>query len=115
MGNGAIQGNNQLDNRSYRNSELNGTMNVVDNVNDSNAHRSIQGLVTNGDISNLHAINQRDVMHQGPTVQLPIIPGSNDNIDMDDTPTSENSHSLAEGSSMSPLQVTLILIDLTLD
>ena len=92
-------------------------MNVerMDNENDSSVHRQIQGLVTNGDISNLHAINPREVMHQGQPVQIPIIPGSNDNIDVDDTPTSENSHSLAEGSSMSPLQVIHILTNLKFD
>ena len=76
----------------------------------SNIHQQLQqGLITNGDISNLHAINQQDIMDQRQNVQLPILQSSNNNIDMDDTPTSENSHSLGERSSMSPLQVLLYL------
>ena len=105
-----MQGGSQIDNRTYRNSELNGTLNSgeIDALNGSNIHQQLQGLVTNGEISNLHALNQRDVMDQRQAVQLPIMQSSNDNIDMDDTPTSENSHSLGERSSMSPLQVTII-------
>ena len=104
-----MQGGSQIDNRTYRNSELNGTMNSgeIDAMNGSNIHQQLQGLVNNGEISNLQALNQRDVMDQRQAVQLPIMQNSNDNIDMDDTPTSENSHSLGERSSMSPLQVTI--------
>ena len=104
-----MQGGSQIDNRSYRNSELNEAMNrgEINTMNGSNIHQQLQGLVTNGEISNLHALDQRNVMDQRQNMQLPIMQSSNDNIDMDDTPTSENSHSLGERSSMSPLQVTI--------
>ena len=109
VANGDVQGNNEIDNR-YRNSDLNGTINggEMSAMNGSNIHQQLQqGLITNGDISNLHAINQQDIIDQRQNVQLPILQSSNNNIDMDDTPTSENSHSLGERSSMSPLQVIL--------
>ena len=106
-----MQGGGQIDNHSYRNSELNRTVNggEIDAMNGSNIHQQLQGLVTNGEISNLHAINQREILDQRQTVQLPNMQSSNDNIDMDDTPTSENSHSLGDRSSMSPLQVKINL------
>ena len=105
-----MQGSNEIDDR-YRNSDLNGTINggEMSALSGSNIHQQLQqGLITNGDISNLHAINQQDIMDQRQNVQLPILQSSNNNIDMDDTPTSENSHSLGERSSMSPLQVIFI-------
>ena len=112
IGHGTIHNNINLDNRSYRNGEANGSINdVMEGMNDSNMITSMD-IMTNGDTTNLQTIHQRDVMNRRQTVQLPIIAGSNDNGDMDDTPTSDNSHSIAEGNSMMPLPVNLLHINI---
>ena len=54
---------------------------------------------------NLPSMNQRDAVDRRQAAHLPIIPNSNDDVDMVDTPTSDNSHSIAEGNSLLPFQV----------
>ena len=47
VGNGTMQGNSQIDNRSYRNSELNGTMNrgEIETMNDSNNTKKLKRTI----------------------------------------------------------------------
>ena len=109
--NGTAHINTNVDSRSYRNNELNDTTNVgTDRMDNSNLPSSL-GILSNMESLNSQPLHQRAALERRQNVQLPITAGPNDNIDMDDTPTSDNSHSVAEGNSMMPLHVIeLILI-----
>ena len=110
-GNGVTHVNNSVDSRSYRNAELTRSMNCgVDEMRNPNFSTSSE-MMQNGNISELQALHQHDVAsHRRQVVQLPTNNGlPNDNIDMDETPTSDNSHSLVEGGSMMPLHVSKLM------
>ena len=106
-GNAAINGDPNVDSIHYRKPNLDGSENGgIDRVNNLNMPPLLDGI-PNEVNSNLQPMHQRDAMNRRQTVQLPIIATSNDNIDMVDTPTSENSHSIAGGNSLMSLQVIL--------
>ena len=114
-GNGLTHVSNGVDSRSYRNAELTRSMNCgVDEMRNPNYSTSSE-IIQNGNISELQALHQQDVAtHRRQVVQLPTNNGlPNDNIDMDETPTSDNSHSLVEGGSMMPLHVSKLMYSLT--
>ena len=103
--NGAVHINTNVDSRSFRNNDLNDATNVgTDRMDNSTLPLSL-GLMANMESLNSQPLHQRAALERRQNEQLPNIAGSNDNIDMDETPTSDNSHSVAEGNSMLPLHV----------
>ena len=106
--NGAINADRSVENMHYRNNDLDGESNGgIDRANNLNMAPLLDGISGENNSNHLQAMNHHDAMNRRQTVQLPIIATSNDNMEMVDTPTSENSHSIAEANSLMSLQVIL--------
>ena len=108
LGNGAINGNATTDNRLYRNAELDGCLSGgIDGMSDSNMQPCLEILSNDSNEQPIHQQQREEMNRRHNVQQLPLISRSNDNIDMDETPTSENSNSITGRNSLSPLQVCL--------